>query len=125
MAVLRNVLAYYWILYYAIYVAIWGYLAWQHWGELQPYGNRTYVLGNISGASAGIASVIAFFVEVIGRMVLLIPKAINSLLARGRKEAHDKAREWWKRKLAAEAKGEPFDEPPPFLSDADGNENER
>ena len=125
MAVLRNVLAYYWILYYAIYVAIWGYLAWQHWGELQPYGNRTYVLGNISGASAGIASVIAFFVEVIGRMVLLIPKAVNDIFARGRRAERTKAREWWKRKLAAEAKGEPFDDPPPFLSDTEANENER
>lgn len=119
MATLRNVLAYYWILYYAIYVAIWGFLAWQHWGDLQTHGSRTYVLGTISSASAGIASIIAFVVEVTGRMVLLIPKAVNSLLARGRKEEREKALAWWKRKLAAEAEGQPFDEPPPFLRDAD------
>ena len=44
-------------------------------------------------------------------------KQLAEAEARGRKEANAKFREWNTRRLNAEAKGEPFDDPPPLDDD--------
>lgn len=59
----------------------------------------------------------AILLEGIGRMVLLIPAAVNKLLDQGRREGRQQMRQeiadWLRRKQEVEARGEPFDEPMP------------
>ena len=45
--------------------------------------------------------------------MLLIPKTVKKLMDEGRKQANAEWEAWLKRRLKAEANGEPFDEPPP------------
>ncbi len=42
-------------------------------------------------------------------------------LATAREEERAKSRAWYARMRESEARGEPFDEPPPFESDTNGN----
>ena len=108
-----------------------------YWDDLTQGTDRIYLLAAVFGVSAGVASATAILVEVIGRMVLLIPDAVKKLIEKGRQEGRQEGlqegrqegrqeglqeglqqerREWetWLSRLnQARAENRPFDEPPP------------
>ena len=89
MALFRRAVGNYWVAYYLVYVAMaaWGF--WANWSRLdwrQLWQDDVYLLAAILGAAAGVALLTAIIVEVIGRMVLLIPKAWNRAKDEGRRE---------------------------------------
>jgi hypothetical protein len=71
--------------------------------------------------SAGIATGLAITVEVIGKVVLLIPGTIKKIrqegirqgIQQGLQQSNEKRKAWLGRKEATEAAGEPFTEPSP------------
>ena len=56
---------------------------------------------------------VAILVEVTGRMVLLIPDAIEKIKQKGREEERREWLAWYERQQAAFRDGLPFTEPPP------------
>ncbi len=122
---LRKALGKYWVLYYLCYVVSVVVLVWWYWDDLLRGDDPLFRLAAIFGVSAGIASFIAISVELIGRMVLLIPAAVRTIREQGRQEGREEGLEeglqranaqweaWLQRRLRAEANNEPFDEPPP------------
>ncbi len=92
MGPVKNVAAKYWVSYYLVYVgavsfALWLYPPWQEQGK-----EVIYLLAAIFGAAAGFALLVAIILEVIGRMVLLIPSAVKKLKDEGRKEGRKEGR---------------------------------
>ncbi len=82
----------YWIAYYLVYVitagvGLWRYRPWQQSGN-----DELYALVAIFALAAGVALLAAILMEVIGRMVLLIPAEIKRLKEMGRKEGRDEGR---------------------------------
>lgn len=132
----------YWVIYYIVFLAVLALLLSRHWGAVN-WGDGSYVflLAAIFGLSAGVALTFTICTELGGRMVLLIPGAINKLKDEGRKEGQAEGRKeglkeglkegrkegrkegqeeanqkwvgWNERRMAAERAGLPFDEPPP------------
>ena len=112
----------YWVIYYIVFLAVLAVLLSRHWGAVN-WGDGSYVflLAAIFGLSAGVALTFTICTELGGRMVLLIPGAINKLKDEGRKEGRKEGLEeanqkwvgWNERRMAAERAGLPFDEPPP------------
>ena len=83
----------YWIAYYLVYVitvgvGLWRYRPWQQSGN-----DELYALVAIFALAAGVALLAAILMEVIGRMVLLIPAEIKRLKEIGRKEGRVEGRE--------------------------------
>ena len=75
----------YWIVYYLVYLA--GVTIGFGRYRQQLSGEESVLwLAAIFGASAGFALLVAILLEVIGRMVLLIPAAWNRAKAEGRRE---------------------------------------
>jgi hypothetical protein len=82
----------YWIAYYLVYVitagvGLWRYQPWQQSGN-----DELYALVAIFALAAGVALLAAILMEVIGRMVLLIPSEIKRLKEMGRKEGRVEGR---------------------------------
>ena len=82
----------YWIAYYLVYVitagvGLWRYRPWQQSGN-----DELYALVAVFALAAGVALLAAILMEVIGRMVLLIPSEIKRLKEIGRKEGRDEGR---------------------------------
>lgn len=82
----------YWVAYYLVYVitagvGLWRYRPWQQSGN-----DELYALVAIFALAAGVALLAAILMEVIGRMVLLIPAEIKRLKEMGRKEGRDEGR---------------------------------
>lgn len=82
----------YWIAYYLVYVitagvGFWRYRPWQESGK-----DELYALVAIFALAAGVALLAAILMEVIGRMVLLIPSEIKRLKEMGRKEGRVEGR---------------------------------
>ena len=84
----------YWVVYYLVYVAGVALLVYHFWDEL-PFLKaglgqldlpQLFILAAILAVAGGTAVFIAINVEVIGRMVLLIPKAWNRAKDVGRAE---------------------------------------
>ena len=76
----------YWIAYYLVYViatgvGLWRYQPWQETGK-----DELYALVAIFALAAGVALLAAILLEVIGRMVLLIPAAWKKIKEQGIKE---------------------------------------
>lgn len=76
----------YWIAYYLVYVitagvGLWRYRPWQQSGN-----DELYALVAIFALAAGVALLAAILMEVIGRMVLLIPAAWKKIKEQGIKE---------------------------------------
>ena len=91
---LKNIAERYWIVYYPVYVAavavgIWRYRPWQESGQ-----DELLALVGVFALAAGVAllAAILLLVEVIGRMVLLIPAEIRRLKEQGRKEGRREER---------------------------------
>ncbi len=82
----------YWIAYYLVYVitagvGLWRYQPWQQSGN-----DELYTLVAVFALAAGVALLAAILMEVIGRMVLLIPSEIKRLKEMGRKEGRVEGR---------------------------------
>ncbi len=86
---IERVLNNYWIGYYIVFAACAGVYLYRHnWGLSQ--WDNVGLLSDIFGASAGIALLVVISVEVLGRMVLLIPKTVRAILEKGRAEGEAK-----------------------------------
>ena len=82
---IERVLNNYWIGYYIVFAVCAGVYLYRHnWGLSQ--WDNVGLLSDIFGASAGIALLVVISVEVLGRMVLLIPKTVRAILERGKAE---------------------------------------
>ena len=89
---IERVLNNYWIGYYIVFAACAGVYLYRHnWGLSQ--WDNVGLLSDIFGASAGIALLVVISVEVLGRMVLLIPKTVRAILEKGRAEGKVEERE--------------------------------
>ena len=82
----------YWIAYYLVYVitagvGFWRYQPWQESGK-----DELYALVAIFALAAGVALLAAILMEVIGRMVLLIPAAWKKIKEQGIKEGRVEGR---------------------------------
>ena len=89
MELLRRAVGNYWVAYYLVYVAMVAWGCWANRNRLdcsQLWRDDVYLLAAILGVAAGVALLTAIIVEVIGRMVLLIPKAWNRAKEEGRLE---------------------------------------
>ena len=129
---------FYWVIYYLTFVVgvlVWGWPIWTawKWSYLHAKNPAFGEIVDVYGMSAGTAVLVAIFLEVGGRIVLLIKPAVEALLEKGREEGREEGRregreegiqegvlardaEWsaWNvRRLEAESRGERFDEPPP------------
>ena len=83
---LRSIAERYWVVYYLVYVAGVAFGAWRY-HPLQEQGkDELYALVAVFALAAGLALLVAIILEVIGRMVLLIPAEIKRLKEQGRRE---------------------------------------
>ena len=76
----------YWISYFVGYLVAVALLLWLYWPTLLGAAAPVYLLSAIFSTAAGTASAFAIIAEVGGRAVLLIPKAANKLIDKGRTE---------------------------------------
>ena len=100
MDLIKKAAGQYWIIYYLVYVCGVGVGLWWHWDDLRG-DDGIYLLAAIFGVAVGIALLAAIFVEVIGRMVLLIPAAWNKAKAEGRAEGRAEERQRLKKEYQA------------------------
>ena len=122
----------YWIIYYLVYTGGVAYSIPSYWHRLSDDGGLLW-LAAIFGASAGSALLVAIFLEVLGRMVLLIPAEIKRLKELGREEGRREERRRIEEelRLAAERRPEPVAIPEVSLREAreagwrEGREAER
>ena len=91
MDLFRRAVGQYWVIYYLVYAGGVGVGLWRHWAELWR-DDGIYLLAAIFGVAVGIALLAAIFVEVIGRMVLLIPAAWKKAKDEGREEGREEGR---------------------------------
>jgi hypothetical protein len=83
---LRSIAERYWVVYYLVYVAGVG-IGLSRYHPLQEQGkDELFALVGIFALAAGLALLVAIILEVLGRMVLLIPSEIKRLREQGRKE---------------------------------------
>ena len=95
MHIIRNVAGHYWVGYYLVYVAVAAAGAVTYRDSLLKGADTepVYTLAAILGSAAGLAALTAILLEVLGRMVLLIPDAVNKILEKGRREGREQGRE--------------------------------
>ena len=86
MEFVKRVFRNYWLVYYAVYVGGVALGLARYWPQLTAHDGILW-LAAIFGASAGSALLVAIFLEVMGRMVLLIPAAIKKIKEQERKRA--------------------------------------
>ncbi len=91
MEAVKQVARNYWISYYLVYIGGVALGLWGYWEQLDEAG--VYLLAAVCSASAGGALLIAIVLEVVGRMVLLIPAAIKKFKEEGRKEERKRLRQ--------------------------------
>lgn len=98
---LRSIAERYWVVYYLVYVAGVG-IGLSRYHPLQEQGkDELFALVGIFALAAGLALLVAIILEVMGRMVLLIPAAIKKIREQGIKEGREEER---KRAVEALAK---------------------
>ena len=90
---LKSVGERYWAVYYLVYVAGVGLGIWRYRPFSQVGSDELYSLVAVFALAAGAALLVAIIVEVIGRMVLLIPAEIKRLKEEGRKEGRREERQ--------------------------------
>ncbi len=91
MEFVKRVARNYWVAYYLVYVAGVAFGLWRYWPRLLRDDGILW-LAAIFAVSAGIALLAAVFLEVLGRMVLLIPAAIKKIKEQGIKEGREEER---------------------------------
>ena len=100
MDLFRRAVGNYWVAYYLVYVAMAAWGLWVNRNRLdwsQLWQDDVYLLAAILGVAAGVALLTAIILEVLGRMVLLIPKAWNRAKREGRAEQRKLTEEAYKR----------------------------
>ena len=75
----------YWVGYYLTFVVCVAVLLVRHNWTLAQWDNVS-LLGDVFSTAAGVSVIVVSVVEFGGRMVLLIPKTVKAILARGREE---------------------------------------
>ncbi len=89
---LRSIAERYWVVYYLVYVAGVG-IGLSRYHPLREQGkDELFALVGIFALAAGLALLVAIVLEVLGRMVLLIPAEIKRLKEQGRKEGRREER---------------------------------
>ena len=81
----ERILGNYWIGYYAVYLVAVLVLLYRHDWTLAQWDDIE-LLSNVFSTAAGYALVAVVVVEGLGRMVLLIPKTVRSILNKGRQQ---------------------------------------
>ncbi len=66
------------------------YLGRAHWWDLTQGAVRISELADVYTVAAGTAVLVTIFVEVLGRMVLLIPAAVRKIMNEGRREQRNR-----------------------------------
>lgn len=90
---LKSIAERYWVVYYLVYVAGIAFGALRY-HPLQEQGkDELFALVAIFALAAGLALLVAIILEVLGRMVLLIPSEIKRLREQGRKEGRQEGRQ--------------------------------
>ena len=96
MASLKQAIGKYWVVYYLAYTVIAAVLTWCYRARLlsdsTASDDRVYLLAAIFGVSAGISLLIAIILEVIVSMVLLIPRAWEHVVNKGREQGREQGR---------------------------------
>ena len=87
----ERILGNYWIGYYFVYLVAVLILLYRHNWTLAQWDD-VELLSNIFSTAAGYALVAVVVVEGLGRMVLLIPKTVRSILNKGRGEGRQEER---------------------------------
>ena len=75
----------YWIGYYIVFAAGVAILLYRHNWTLAQWDDVD-LLGDVFSTAGGEALLVVTIVEVLGRMVLLIPKTVKAILEKGREE---------------------------------------
>ena len=75
----------YWIGYYIVFAADVAILLYRHNWTLAQWDDVD-LLGDVFSTAGGEALLVVITVEVLGRMVLLIPKTVKAILEKGREE---------------------------------------
>ena len=81
----------YWIGYYIVFAAGVAILLYRHNWTLAQWDDVD-LLGDVFSTAGGEALLVVIIVEVLGRMVLLIPKTVKAILERGREEGREEQR---------------------------------
>lgn len=89
---LKSIAERYWVVYYLVYAGGVAFGTWRY-HPLQEHGkDELYALVAIFALAAGLALLVAIILEVLGRMVLLIPSEIKRLREQGREEGREQGR---------------------------------
>ena len=91
MEFVKRVFRNYWLVYYVVYVGGVALGLARYWPQLTAHDGILW-LAAIFGVSAGSALLVAIFLEVIGRMVLLIPAAWKKIKDQGIQEGRAEGR---------------------------------
>lgn len=82
---LRSIAERYWVVYYLVYVAGVAFGALRYHPLREQGKDELFALVAIFALAAGLALLVAIIMEVLGRMVLLIPAAIRKIREQERK----------------------------------------
>ena len=113
----------YWIAYYLVYVIAAGVGFWRYQPWRESGNDELYALVAIFALAAGVALLAAILMEVIGRMVLLIPAAWNKAKEIGRKEGLKEGREEERRRILDQVAQLGDEVPPEVLKIVKGESN--
>ena len=89
---LRSIAERYWVVYYLVYVAGVAFGASRYHPLREQGKDELFALVAIFALAAGLALLVAIIMEVLGRMVLLIPAEIKRLREQGRREGRREER---------------------------------
>lgn len=89
---LRSIAERYWVVYYLVYVAGVAFGASRYHPLREQGKDELFALVAIFALAAGLALLVAIIMEVLGRMVLLIPAEIRRLKEQGRREGRQEER---------------------------------
>ena len=127
MEFVKRVFRNYWLVYYVVYVGGVALGLARYWPQLTAHDGILW-LAAIFGASAGSALLVAIFLEVIGRMVLLIPAAWKKIKDQGIQEGRAEGRAEGRteeRQRILDAVEQLGDQVPPEILDILRNESDR
>ena len=88
----------YWIGYYIVFAVCVAILLYRHNWTLAQWDDVD-LLGDVFSTAGGEALLVVIIVEVLGRMVLLIPKTVKAILEKGREEGREQGREEQRKRM--------------------------
>ena len=96
---LRSIAERYWVVYYLVYVGGVAFGASRYHPLREQGKDELFALVAIFALAAGLALLVAIIMEVLGRMVLLIPAEIKRLREQGRKQGREEGRREERRRI--------------------------